>query len=157
AIWPFVTNSAWHLYTITWDGTNIVDYLDGSPYTSSSTYSNSNNRIYTNRYESGRLYTVVWTNDPVIVTQSQYGILSSTNSVGGLYNWIAVGVNSHSNLPTPDNMGPNNGQLWGQLADIRIYRRALSAAEVLALYSGGSVATRPSAPPGLRILNARSP
>jgi hypothetical protein len=99
----------------------MTAYMDGSPWTLTQgrTYTNAKTFAYTNGFP---------------------GILVSTNNAGIGYNYIAVGVNSHSGTPDPDDGDdlPNNGQLQGGLADIRIYNRALSAAEVGAIYAGGT-------------------
>lgn len=56
--------------------------------------------------------------------------------------WLGIGVNPHGGTPQMDYTGPgtdmfpNNGWLGGDMADIRIYNRALSAAEVASIYTG---------------------
>lgn len=129
--WPNVTASDWHHYAITWDGSTMQAYYDGQLWNHGDgrTYTNANTFNYTTNFT---------------------GLLVSTNSVGLASSWIALGVNTHSGTPDPDDVDglPNNGQLQGALADVRIYNRALSAAEIGAIYSatngGGSNPTPPA-------------
>lgn len=118
-------NVGWHHYAVTWDGTNWVDYLDGVLFTRSSQYTNNNNSPPAFGY----------------ITNKFTGTLVSTNSSGGIFNWIGLGVNTHSGTPNPDDADgfPNNGQFWGRLADVRVYNRPLTAAEV------ASIGTPPAA------------
>lgn len=74
--------------------------------------------------------------------------LVSTNPLGGAYSWVGIGVMTHGGTPDPADADglPNNGQMNGAMADMRIYNRALSAAEVGAIY-GATNAPAPPTPP----------
>jgi hypothetical protein len=56
--------------------------------------------------------------------------------VGSYFYWVAIGCWHHNNPDRPDGTGPNNGWMGGLMDDVRIYNRALSAAEIQALYTG---------------------
>ena len=73
--------------------------------------------------------------------------------------WVGIGVLTHNGTPAMDfglpggDMYPNNGQFSGSLADIRIYNRVLSPAEVSAVYSGSQVqGNRPPPPSNLHVV-----
>lgn len=111
----------WHHYAVTWDGTNFVGYYDGLPFS----------------------------------TNSQAGIPSLQ-----VFDqpWIAVGTWKHQAGPALDSRYPGDGTppdvqppncCWfgGQLDDIQIYNRSLSAAEVLSVaFGGGTSSSSPAAP-----------
>lgn len=74
------------------------------------------------------------------------GTAISTNSQDGFpalvlggkpsAHWIAVGCRTHNGTPQIDGDGyPNNGFFGGEIDDLRIYNRALSAVEVQTLYN----------------------
>jgi hypothetical protein len=51
--------------------------------------------------------------------------------------WLCIGASKHVGTPQwGDDLWPNDGYHQGKLDDIRIFNRALSATEVLALYHG---------------------
>jgi hypothetical protein len=51
--------------------------------------------------------------------------------------WICVGASSHDGTPQwGDDKYPNAGYFVGKMDDLRLYNRALSSAEVRALYLG---------------------
>lgn len=114
--WPNITTTNWQHYAITWDGTNWTPYLNGVVYTDTMSWTNDGNYGYAT-------YTNQWT-----------GTLNSTNSAE--HNWIGLGVLTHSGTPDPDDVDgqPSNGQLWGNLADVRVYNRALTAEEIETIY-----------------------
>lgn len=135
--WPDLSVSAWHHYTVSWAGGYVSNYLDGASYSASATWTNDYSRLLTNFYG---------------------GTLTATNSGynGTLNQWIALGVGHHSQWPVQYTdggveYGPNYGQFWGRLADVRIYNRALTAAEVAALYALGAPAVT-NVPTNLRRL-----
>ena len=71
------------------------------------------------------------------------GVPISTNSqdgfpelvLGGRSHWIAVGCRHHDGTPEwGDDLYPNNGWMGGEIDDIRIYSRPLTALEIEDLY-----------------------
>ena len=69
--------------------------------------------------------------------------------LGGNYRWIAIGCRNHDGTPIwGDDEYPNNGWMGGLIDDVRLYRRVLTAAEVLALY-GSFDKLPPSSPSNL--------
>jgi hypothetical protein len=72
--------------------------------------------------------------------------------------WVGIGCNTHDGSPTVDDADgfPNNGFFVGDIADVRIYNRALSAAEITDVfnYNGGTTPpVVPPAAPGRVIIN----
>jgi hypothetical protein len=124
-------DTGWHHYSVTWSGNQFVGYYDGSPFV-------------TNNVANAPFRTVTQPN-----------------------HWLAVGCYTHGGTPdftdnesaSPDNgfqSYPNNGWLQGGVADVRIYNRTLSAAQVQSIFLGnnslpGSVTgTKPPPPQGFR-------
>jgi hypothetical protein len=66
--------------------------------------------------------------------------LTLSQSPSRTYDWIGIGVNPHVGTPPlEDETGtdyPNNGWMNGVIDDVRIYNRAISAAEVEAIFDG---------------------
>jgi hypothetical protein len=103
-------------------------------------------------------YCVTWQgNGPAVAYYD--GVVCSTNilnvpylKVGSYQHWLGIGCWHHNNSDRPDGTGPNNGWMGGRMDDIRIYNRALSAAEIQGLYASKSLVP----PTGFRII-VRSP
>jgi hypothetical protein len=113
----------WHHYAVTFNNGTYFGYLDGILIGSGTT-------------EVTNL-TVAWNNNVAMP-------------------FIGVGCNTHGGSPAlEDEPGgpdyPNHGWFNGVLDELRIYRTALSAVEIQALYLGETLPTRPVAPRGLRL------
>jgi hypothetical protein len=139
AVWPSINTSSWAHYAIVWNGTNTMAYLNGILYTNSLDWTNRGTFTLTNQYRNDTIYSAVWTNyatvPPSLYTNSYYGGMTGTNSIMPPWSYIGVGVNTHSGMADADSQyGPNNGQLAGRLADVRIYNRALSSQEIADVY-----------------------
>jgi hypothetical protein len=70
--------------------------------------------------------------------------------------WVGIGCNTHDGSPTVDDADgfPNNGFFAGDMADVRIYNRALSASEITDVYNyNGGTTPAPAAPSILTIGN----
>lgn len=78
--------------------------------------------------------------------------------------WVALGCDTHNGNPwlTPfDDSGdqyPNHAWFNGEMDDVRIYNRVLSASEIQSVYDGtegsdGNQATAPAVPSGFRLLS----
>lgn len=105
----------------------------------------------------------MWTFNAGLFVGYINGVPVWTNNLGGLVpkltvgsysyanpRWIGIGVKTHDGDPwlndeptsapdaDPNNDYPNNGWMHGLIDDVRIYSRALSAAEVAAVFAGGS-------------------
>ena len=157
ADWPSVATPQWNHYAMVWDGTNMIPYLNGVVYPDSGLWTNRGTFTLTNQYRNDTIYGPVWTNystDPAsLYTNSSYGILVSTNPVIPAWSYVAVGVNSHGNMPVGDGgYAPNNMQMQGRLSDVRIYNRALSPAEIGAVYSGKPSGEAVAPPNHFRVL-----
>jgi hypothetical protein len=115
---PDNDSTDWHFYVGTFSTTNQMMniYLDGT---------NCDNRNFTGYCP--------W------ATNIMVGVPSSSGSYPGKNGWISIGCRTHVGSPQLDDgdQFPNNGWMDGQLADLRVYNRELSAGEVLAIYHGG--------------------
>jgi hypothetical protein len=116
-------------------------------------------------------YAVTWNNG--VMTSYINGVAFQTNDISPVVTrlqigqnnnnptpWIGIGCDTHGGTPllndeTPQNEYPNNGWMNGVMDDVRIYNRALTAAEVQAVYSAGGdtvLTAKPSPPTGLMII-----
>jgi hypothetical protein len=91
------------------------------------------------------------------------GVPVATNSapvdalrIGGNPPWLDIGSWPHNGTPAyGDDEYPNNGWMNGAIADVRIYNRRLSGADIQALVAGGPVTVgRPTGPSQLRVVSA---
>jgi len=119
----------WNHYAVTWNKGVMTSYINGVAYQ---------------------------TNDiSPVVTRLQIGQNNNNPTP-----WIGIGCDTHGGTPllndeTPQNEYPNNGWMNGVMDDVRIYNRALTAAEVQAVYSAGGdtvLTAKPSPPTGLMII-----
>ncbi len=118
----------WFHYAITWDNGVIRGYFNGRP---------------------------LATNDvSAVVTTLKVGRNPNVASP-----WIGVGCHTHAGTPWLDDEAPNveypnHGFMNGAIDDVRIYDRALSAAEVQEIVAGTAVVgpVKPSIPSGARLL-----
>lgn len=113
---------AWHHYAVTVDASGINEGSDPDP-------GAAGNRVVA--YYDGALSSVGAVDCP------PYFILHGFS----LYDWAAVGCAAHDGSPqwglvTPADKYPNDAFMHGALADIRIYNRELSAAEITAIHDG---------------------
>jgi hypothetical protein len=112
-----VNSDRWHHYVVAWNNGSFIAYYDGVP-------------IQTNALANC-----------AFLSPSQPN------------HWLAIGCYTHDGTPQFDDVEgtssfgapgyPNNGWLMGGVADIRLYRRALSPAEVQGVYVGNPIAPRP--------------
>ncbi|MDB6058918.1 MAG: Peptidase in kexin sedolisin [Verrucomicrobiales bacterium] len=114
----------WTHYAVTWNNGVMIGYRNGVPF---------------------------GTND-VSATTTRLQIGRNPNAP---YSWIGVGCDTHAGTPpiadeSPNIEYPNNGWINGVMDDVRIYNRALSPAEIQALYSPGGL-YKPLGPTRLRI------
>jgi hypothetical protein len=121
---PTGDSGGWHHYAVTFDGSSFIGYFDGT----------------------------------ATVTNSSMGI--DALRIGGQFKWLGISCWPHSGTPQwGDDEYPNAGWMNGGLDDLRIYNRAMSPSDIQAIYLGGSplslpvVLSKPSPPPGFRILN----
>lgn len=131
---PDNQSTDWHHYLATFNCTNQIMalYLDGTNYAS---------KDFTG-------YSAALTNLTVCKPYSG-------GSYPGDQGWISIGCRNHAGSPTiTDGDGfPNNGWMNGQVRDLRVYNRALTAAEIRQLYSSSSdQANKPAPPIGIRFV-----
>lgn len=109
---------------------------------------------YTRNSDTGgwHYYGVTWNGDNFIGYFNGLPISTNTQAgvpeliIGGKHRWIAVGCRHHDGTPEwGDDAFPNNGWMGGWMDDVRIYNRALSSTEILALY--GSFDMEPPSTP----------
>jgi hypothetical protein len=62
--------------------------------------------------------------------------ITTTNPIGSVYNWLAIGVGTHGGMlyGDPTHEYPNFRSFVGPLADLRIYNRPLSGDEVKKIF-----------------------
>jgi hypothetical protein len=158
-VWAYYTSNSYHVSTII-DGSSYYNFLGswslGRVYSSDSrftVYDRNGNGFYAVGYPDSaptgdtggwHYYGVTW--DGASFFGYFDGVPISTNSQSGFpalilggdpwAHWIAIGCLTHDGTPQIDGDGyPNNGYFGGGIDDLRIYNRALNAAEIAALYN----------------------
>lgn len=107
---------------------------------------------------SNGLCTLYYNGSPVSTNQTPITTLTVRGPAGSLESgFLEIGGDTHNgnpNLTPEDDVGdqyPNHGYHRGVMDDVRIYNRALSAAEILAVYSGTGAGEEEESVPALSI------
>lgn len=141
---------SWHFGRDYTEGVCFVVFMPASDvkkvYFPDDTIYNGGNSTYATT--NWNLYSVTWNAAANQIIGYYNGTPYSTNTMDAPYlriyspfHWLAIGCWHHEGTPQMDyglpggDMYPNNGWMGGSIDDVRIYNRALNAAEITVLYN----------------------
>jgi hypothetical protein len=134
--------TGFYIYTSAYNGLSVIGFPDAAP-----TGDTGGWHYYVVTFDGTKL-TGYFDGQP-IGTYSQLGLVTELRIGGANANYIAISTWAHNGTPQfADDQYPNCCWMNGAIGDTRIYNRALSASEVLALYNSFDHQA-PSLPTGL--------